>query len=475
MSVLLLDTNLWSYLGEETDADTLAGLLSAGGHEAVITPQMLTEALDTGDVVKRTHVVEMMCSRHWRKLWSAMDAHSAELTAEIRRLRPEWLRSIPKTDRLHSFRDYWTKVYWRDAKTEPEAVIARAASANVGDDVEAEIARVQAANKAMWPFPEGDLALAGLSASTAEDHPDPDPASRAGWPPDTPVLLWRVNARDIWWAQMGRELGGPLMGYRDKTMTETLGAYVDLPTMRRDRASFNRFFLFDIEGWNVPRAWWQGTVEVLQLGKKLGTGNGADATHASYLPDCDYLLTTDKRFAGIVQAAADTAGAPKGGAIVLVKPHADGWLAAVREALGGLPSQRNPSPTRVIPSGITPRTGDGPFETTAADVRRNSRRGHRPSAVEGRARLVAEDGTAVADRVQVSITSNPALRPEGMKTHYFGAIRVLAGDGANGPVVAHTKYVLEWLDPSVALPTRIWVGEIEDEGARASFAVNSRL
>ena len=475
MSVLLLDTNLWSYLGEETDADTLAGVLMAAGHEAVINPQMLTEALRTSDVVKRTQIVDMMCSRHWRKLWSGMDAHSAELTAEIRRLRPEWLRSIPKTDRLHSFRDYWTKVYWREAKTEPEVVIARTEAANVGDDAEAEIARVQAANKAMWPFPKGDLATAGLSATTAEDHPDPDPGSRLGWPPDAPVLLWRVNARDIWWAHMGRELGGWLTGYRDKTMTESLGAYVDLPTMRRDRASFNRFFLFDIEGWNVPRAWWQGTVEVLQLGKKLGTGNGADATHSSYLPDCDFLLTTDKRFADVVQAAADTPGAPKGGAIVLVRPHRDGWLAAVREALRCLPPPRNPSPIRMIPSGITPRIGDGPGEISAAEERRNARQRHRPSAVAGQARLVAQDGTVVADRVQVSITSDPALRPKGMRADYFGAMKVLAGEGANGPIVMHTKYVLEWLDSIPVPPAKIWVDEVEDEGVLAYFAVNSRL
>jgi len=113
VNVLLLDTNLWSYLGQETDADSLAAVLEASGHEAVINPLMLTEALRTADVAKRTQIVEMMCSRNWRKLLSPMDAQSVELTAEIRRLRPEWLRSIPKTDRLYSFRDYWTKVYWR--------------------------------------------------------------------------------------------------------------------------------------------------------------------------------------------------------------------------------------------------------------------------------------------------------------------------------------------------------------------------
>ncbi len=324
MSVLLLDTNLWSYLGAEMGPDALAGVLAAAGHEAVITPEMLTEVLYTEDLARRTLVIEMMCSRHWRKLRSAMDAQSEEMTEEARRLRPEWLRSMPKTDRLHSLRDYWTKVYWREAKTQPKDVIARVLASSVDDDSHAEIARVQSANRAVWPFEAAELAYAGLAATTAEDHPDPEIGSRMGWPANTPVHLWRVNARDVWWAHMDRELRGPLTGYRDTTISDFLGAVVDLPTMRRDRASFNRFFLFDIEAWNVPRAWWQGTVEVLQLGMRLGPGNGADAAHASFLPDCDYLLTTDRRFANALRAAAETPGAPEGGAAVLVKPHPSG-------------------------------------------------------------------------------------------------------------------------------------------------------
>lgn len=61
------------------------------------------------------------------------------------------------------------------------------------------------------------------------------------------------------------------------------------------------------------------------MGKKLSAGNGADASHASYLPDCDYLRTTDKAYADVLRAAAATLGAPQGGAVVLVKPHRDGW------------------------------------------------------------------------------------------------------------------------------------------------------
>jgi hypothetical protein len=328
----------------------------------------------------------------------------------------------------------------------------------------------------MWPFLEGDLESAALAANTAEDHPDPDPGSRLGWPADTPVLLWRVSARDIMWATLGREAAGRLIGYSDKTQEDSLGAYVDLRAMRRDRESFNTFFLFDIEGWNVPRWWWHGTVEVLQLGKRLANSNGMDAAHASYLPDCDYLLTSDERFHDIVKVASETMGAPGGGAVVLVDEHPKGWLAALEHALLNLPPKRRPTPARIVAAGA--RVGNGPGEVSAARVRREMKQGPKVKTYEGPARLLAPDGNLVAERVQVVITNQPEMRPEGVRSKFFGALRVLPGtDGAAepAPVTSSTAYMLEWQGGGHLDPIDIWVREIEDDGALASFAVNGKI
>ncbi|WP_122816342.1 hypothetical protein [Nocardioides pantholopis] len=476
MSALLIDTNVWSYLAEETTPDAVAMLLKRTGHQAVLNSMMLTEGLRTCDVAKRTAIVNMMASPHWRKL--PADGEAMELVEEVRRLRPEWLRSIPKTDRLHSFRDYWTKVYWRDAKTQPDKVLERLAQATAEDDAEAEIARVQAANKASWPFLEGDLKSAALAANTAEDHPDSDPRSRLGWPTDTPVLLWRVNARDVMWATLGREAAGRLIGYSDKTLEDSLGAYVDLKAMRKDRGSFNRFFLFDIEGWNVPRCWWRGTVEILQLGKRLQNSNGMDAAHASHLPDCDYLLTTDKRFHDIVKVASETLGAPRGGAVVLVEEHPGGWLDALEHALANLPPKRQPTPTRIIGVGAGARVGNGPGEVSAAQVHRETKHGPKVKTYEGPARLLDADRKLVAERVQVFITNRPEMRPEGVRSKYFGALRVLPttdGDEESAPVTASIAYVLEWRGVGVVDGTDIWVRAVADGGAFASFSVNGKF
>jgi hypothetical protein len=105
----------------------------------------------------------------------------------------------------------------------------------------------------------------------------PTPTLARGSPADTPVQWWRINARDVWWHQITLMTGMGLLAGADRTVSDFLGAYVDLRAMRKDRGSFNQFFLFDIEAWNVPRLWWQGTVEVMQLGTKLGRGNPVDA------------------------------------------------------------------------------------------------------------------------------------------------------------------------------------------------------
>src|SRR5688500_15996887 len=96
VGVLLIDTNLWSYLSAETDPDALARILSSAGHTAALNSEMLTEALSTSDTDLRTQIVNLMCSRHWSKL--PANAQLMEIVQSIRQRRPEWLRSVPKTD-----------------------------------------------------------------------------------------------------------------------------------------------------------------------------------------------------------------------------------------------------------------------------------------------------------------------------------------------------------------------------------------
>jgi hypothetical protein len=116
--------------------------------------------------------------------------------------------------------------------------------------------------------------------------------------------------------------------------------------------------------------------------------------------------------------------------VVFGSPHANGWLRGLQTTRSSLPRLRNPTQTRVIPLGTTQRIGDGYDEVSAAEVRKKTRRGGPSVAeVDGQARLGAEVGTVVADQVHVSMTIDPAHRPAGMKSDYFGAMRMIPGEG----------------------------------------------
>lgn len=171
-------------------------------------------------------------------------------------------------------------------------------------------------------------------------------------------------------------------------------------------------------------------------------------------------------------------GAPRGGAVVLVEEHPSGWLAALEHALSNLPPKRKPTPARIMAVDAGARVGNGPGEVSAAQVRREAKQGSKVKTYEGPARLLASDGNLVAERVQVVITNQPEMRPEGVRSKFFGALRVLpATDGAAepAPVTTSTAYVLEWRGGGDLDPTDIWIRETESDGALASFSVNGKI
>ncbi|MBM0123440.1 hypothetical protein [Pimelobacter simplex] len=469
MSVLLIDTNLWSYLSAETDPDSLAKLLSDAGHTAVLNSEMLTEALSTSDATVRARIVNMMCSHHWGKLHA--NAPLMELVESVRRLRPQWLRSIPRTDRLRSMDDYWTHRFYREAKYDQAALVDRILGSTALQEATTEISRIQAANKKVWPFLDGDLETPALLAQTAEDHLSPDPRSRLGWPPQTPVRIWRILARDTTWAYLQREALGRLNGYVDRTYTDTIGAYVDISSMMNDREGFNTLFLFDMDTWDMPRAWWHGTVETLQHATKLADSNGVDAAHASYLPDCDYLLTTDQRFHRVLLAATKTLDAPRGGMPVLVRGHEDGWIEALKLALTTLPPTRQPKRVRTLHVGGSYVVGDGEGQVSARQARKNALKGPVAEIYRGPADLEDTSGNVLLQDIAAVMTNSEEQRPAGVTSKYFGTIYTRPGlEMALAALPVRTVLTLRWRDDQTT--TAIYLRQVDTVTGIGIFAVN---
>ncbi len=159
---------------------------------------------------------------------------------------------------------------------------------------------------------------------------------------------------------------------------------------------------------------------------------------------------------------------------MLVKPHPNGWLAAVQETLKILPPVRNPSPTRVVASGITARIVTALARFRLSKCAATLKAANAPQ--RSTARHVWLPRTVPWSLTCAGISHQRCRAAAGRsKVECFGGIQVLTTEGANGPIAVRTKYVLEWLGSNPVPPSEIWVGEVEDHGVLASFAVNSRL
>src|SRR5688500_19306712 len=91
---VVFDNNIWSYVGDEGSRPALDKLLDKYGLQLLHAPSVLLEVLRTPRPDVRRRIVQaMVLGRPGRKLRSEADVEADELIREIRRLRPDWLRS----------------------------------------------------------------------------------------------------------------------------------------------------------------------------------------------------------------------------------------------------------------------------------------------------------------------------------------------------------------------------------------------
>ncbi|MFD0213036.1 hypothetical protein ACFVH9_29040 [Streptomyces hirsutus] len=141
---IMLDNNIWSYLGDERSGKRFKAIAHSLGHRVVTAPSILLEVLQHPLADKRVAIVEAITAATDERLRSEADREGAEVVAEVRRLHPEWMRSMPDTGREATWRTYWTKKFWRDAvehhdhfrKAEPARRTARAVQCVVDNQKE---------------------------------------------------------------------------------------------------------------------------------------------------------------------------------------------------------------------------------------------------------------------------------------------------------------------------------------------------
>ncbi|QHV83594.1 hypothetical protein C3K23_00965 [Streptomyces sp. 604F] len=300
---IMLDNNVWSYLGDERAGKRFKTLVRSLGHRVVTAPSVLLEVLQHPRSDIRAAIIEVITTATDERLRSEADREGAEVISEVRRLHPEWMRTMPDTGREATWRTYWTKRFWREAvehhdllrETEPARRTARTARFLVDNQKE---------QRERWR--EAGFDLSELSQITLIPNAETTAEQQAGWAPGERIAAWRPYCQEAYWGAFMR--GRRSMFTREKaTYADWVGARVDLRAMCASREAFNRFWLYEVESACLVRNWLRWAADTVQMDMKVTGGNPIDVQHSSYLPDCDVFLTADKNFVRVLDRIAEQA------------------------------------------------------------------------------------------------------------------------------------------------------------------------
>jgi hypothetical protein len=229
---ILLDTNIWRYVADARASPELLRIVRSGNVKILVAPSVIYEALRIHDPEVRRRLVSIMTLRRWQRLMPEAFSESQELVAEVRRLRPRWLRPTPDETMFIRHRYDWTRLkggFWDRARDDPAMVAEQIASLDNGT---LNIARAEARERrqefrgSRW---SEAVPLNTISARLA--HPTP------GWKGDD-VDAWRIHA----WTTMTYALRR-----RDHPYIDWLSPEVELRAAIFDEASWLKFWLYEVE------------------------------------------------------------------------------------------------------------------------------------------------------------------------------------------------------------------------------------
>lgn len=224
----------------------------------------------------RAELLELMTDSAFKRLLPEVFHEANEIRFEISRLHPEWLRAQPDLNSYQYFLQDWNRLkggFWDRVKENSDEEIA--ALQTLGDNEQLSQARQEsksrrgAARQASWDF----------NSFSLNNVPGVDGVEEwrfAGFKTTTIALL---------------QQRGPWIDW--------LGTHIDITRMLMSQKAWKNFFLHEIELDNVPRMWIRWAFETLQSMRKVTDGAPCDTQLATYLLDCDQLITSDRAFAEI--------------------------------------------------------------------------------------------------------------------------------------------------------------------------------
>jgi hypothetical protein len=326
---VILDTMVWSYIGERREVDAFEALERSRDLTVVVPPSILLEALRTPVDDIRAVIVNAMTRRRGSREHPLPETRleSDELVTEARRLRASWIRPFPNTSRLGPLEAFWTRRLWQQAARDPAKVARVAAATGQDDDVTAKIVSIQRANKEAASKAGFHLTAEEPWADFSEDAPG---EVTDGWVGDR-IEGWRVESALLFWRELvhvrrrARRYGG------DKTYADWIEPWLDLDIATRDRSSWNKFWYYDVRAEAMPRCWIRALMPWAQIAIRVEDSGPRDAQHAAYLFDVDCFVTADRRYARALELVRNWA--PRPFAAVALVPATGSIVDAVSEAI----------------------------------------------------------------------------------------------------------------------------------------------
>jgi hypothetical protein len=279
---VLLDSNIWRYVADQSAHEALDRCVSDAGIELVVVPALVSEARDLKDDATRKAILRLLANPARTRLMPEAFLEAQEIKDVIRRFRQEWLVRDPDLREVNALKldwqltdgGFWSRVSGdfdppmtnETLRGEREHALARQTSEEIRKRV---LARKQT-----------------LPQISLRDTYGVPPPTLPGWRGE-PVEYWRVPSL----YHIQAELAVYESPYR-----EWLDSEVDVAAIKDSQESLTELWYYEIAPSDAPRQWVRGAFEFLQAFHKVTSGNPVDSQLSSHLVDVDVVVSADRNF-----------------------------------------------------------------------------------------------------------------------------------------------------------------------------------
>jgi hypothetical protein len=302
---VILDTNIWSYIGEQQGRAALEALVRQNQLTILTPPATLLEVLLDENHARRDRTISAMTSPHWVRLRTEADTECAEFVAEAKRKRPKWVRQLPLPGKPAELRSFWTRQIWRAAAKDSDRLADYHRPRNAAvDKTVYDVMKSNSLGARTSKWRTQDLRTVTLVPGDGEE------VNLPGWEDGAPVEPWRFNCRIAYWHALENVTVGRNGVGSSATYADWLLPYLWPEQVTRNATDFTRFWFQDADLANMPRNWIRTAIDVAQLLGKVTLSAPRDGQLVTYLLDGDLFITEDRRLVTAVDLVRQSSPFP---------------------------------------------------------------------------------------------------------------------------------------------------------------------